>query len=52
MEKVKDVDEIRCEARENVGTATAKMLEGSDFDRFLNEIKTEIEAIAHFRPDG
>jgi len=50
VEKVKDVDEIRCEARENAGTATAKMLEGSDFDRFLNEIKTEIEAIDNF-PD-
>jgi len=50
LEKVKDVNEVRCEARENVGTAIAQMLEGSDFDRFQNEIKTEIEAIDNF-PD-
>ncbi|MEE2760409.1 MAG: efflux RND transporter permease subunit, partial [Pseudomonadota bacterium] len=50
LEKVKDVDELRCEASENVGAATARMLEGSNFDRFLNEIKTEIEAIDNF-PD-
>ena len=50
VEKVENVDEIRCEARENVGTAIAKMLEGSDFGRFLNEVKTEIEAIDNF-PD-
>ena len=50
LEKVKDVDELRCEASENVGAATARMLEGSNFDGFLNEIKTEIEAIDNF-PD-
>jgi HAE1 family hydrophobic/amphiphilic exporter-1 len=50
LEKVKDVDEVRCEARENVGTATVQMLEGSNFDRFVNEIKTEVEAIDNF-PD-
>lgn len=49
-EKVKDVAEIRCDARENRGTATLKMVEGKNFDRFLNEIKTEVEAIDNF-PD-
>ncbi|NQV56242.1 MAG: efflux RND transporter permease subunit [Rhodospirillales bacterium] len=48
VEKVKNVDEIRCDARENIGTATVKMLEGRNFDRFLSEIKTEVEAISKF----
>ncbi|MEE2760541.1 MAG: efflux RND transporter permease subunit, partial [Pseudomonadota bacterium] len=50
VEKVKDVDELRCAARENVGTAVAQMSESANFDRFLNEIKAEIEAIDNF-PD-
>ncbi len=50
LEKVKDIDEVRCEARENRGTAIAKMIEGKNFDGFLNDIKTEVEAIDNF-PD-
>lgn len=48
VETVKDVEEIRCDARENFGSATAEMIEGRDFDVFLTEIKTEIEAIDNF----
>ena len=50
LEKVKDMEEVRCEARENRGMATAKMIEGKNFDSFLNDIKTEVEAIDNF-PD-
>jgi len=48
VEAVKNVEETRCEARENKGTATIKMIEGKDFDTFLNDIKTDVEAIDNF----
>ena len=44
-------DETRCEAREGVAVATVVMREGSDLDRFLDDVKTEIDAIADF-PDA
>lgn len=42
------VEEIRCEAREGVGTASIEMRAGGDIDRFLTEVKTEVEAIDSF----
>ena len=50
VEKVNDVEEIRCESRENQGTAVVGMIEGRDFARFFSEIRTEVEAIDGF-PD-
>ena len=50
IEGVANREETRCEAREGFATATAEMSEGNDFDRFLNDIKTEVEAIDNF-PD-
>lgn len=50
VEAVRNVEEIACESRENKATANIKMLEGKDFDGFLNDIKTEVEAIDNF-PD-
>ena len=50
VDNVNSVDEIRCEARENRGTATIKIVQGDNFDRFFTEIRTEVEAIDNF-PD-
>ena len=50
LDGVTDLDEIRCEAREGIGTATVEMAEGGDLDRFLSEVGTEIDAIDDF-PD-
>jgi len=50
LESISDLDEMRCEAREGVGTATAVMREGSQMTRFLDDVKTEVDAIDDF-PD-
>ena len=46
-----EVEEIRCEAREGVATAQIEMRPGGDINRFLVDVKTEIEAIDDF-PDS
>ncbi len=43
-----DLKEVRCEAREGVGTATIEMVKGGSMDRFLTNVKTEIDAIDSF----
>ncbi|MCG8512282.1 MAG: efflux RND transporter permease subunit [Rhodospirillales bacterium] len=50
VEGVENRYETRCESREGLAIGTIEMIEGSDFDRFLNDIKTEVEAIDNF-PD-
>jgi len=45
VETLSEVSETRCEAREGMATLVAKMIDGSDIDRFLNDVKSEIEAI-------
>lgn len=51
IDGVSDVEEVRCEAREGVGVAVIEMREGADFARFLDDVKTEVEAIDDF-PDA
>ena len=50
LDKVTDVLEIRSEGSENRGRVVVKMADGGNIERFLNEVKTEIEAIDDF-PD-
>ena len=50
VDGVTNLDEIRCEARENRAIAVAKMIEGKNLDRFMADVKTEVEAIDNF-PD-
>lgn len=50
LDAVNNVKEIRCEARENLAIAVAEMDAGGEIARFLDDIKTEIEAIDNF-PD-
>jgi HAE1 family hydrophobic/amphiphilic exporter-1 len=42
------VEEISCQAREGIGVAVVEMVEGGDMSRFLDDVKTEIEAIDNF----
>ncbi len=48
IEGIVDLEELRCEAREGVGTATAVMREGADMTRFLDDVKSEVDAIDDF----
>lgn len=48
---VSSIEELRCEAKEGVGAAVAKMRDGFVFDRFLNDVRTEVDAIDDF-PDA
>ncbi|MBL6929381.1 MAG: efflux RND transporter permease subunit [Rhodospirillales bacterium] len=52
VEGIENREETRCESREGLAVATIQMLEGHDFDRFLNDIKTEVEAIDNFPEDA
>jgi hydrophobic/amphiphilic exporter-1 (mainly G- bacteria), HAE1 family len=45
---ISNVEEIRCESREGIGVAVIKMIEGNDMSRFLDDVKTEVEAIDNF----
>jgi len=48
LESISDLDEMLCDSREGVGTATAVMREGADMTRFLDDVKSEIDAIYDF----
>jgi hydrophobic/amphiphilic exporter-1 (mainly G- bacteria), HAE1 family len=45
IEGVDDVAEMRCEARESLAVMVVELREGGDLGRFVNEIRTEVEAI-------
>lgn len=51
LEGITELDEMRCEAREGVAIATAVMLEGSDMPRFMDDVKSEVDAIDDFPDD-
>lgn len=51
LESVVDLDELHCESREGLGIATAIMKEGAKMPRFLDDIKSEIDAIDDFPQD-
>jgi multidrug efflux pump subunit AcrB len=50
LDGITDIDETRCEAREGLGIATAVMREGALMTRFLDDVKSEVDAIDDF-PD-
>jgi len=50
VDTLTDVKEMRCEAREGIGTAVIEMRDGGNVDRFLTDVKAEIDAIDDF-PD-
>ena len=50
LDGITDINETRCEAREGLGIATAVMREGAQMAGFLNDVKSEVDAIDDF-PD-
>jgi multidrug efflux pump subunit AcrB len=48
LDGVNDISELSCEAREGLATATAEMAEDGEIDRFLEDVKSEVEAIDDF----
>ncbi len=50
LDSVSNVYEIKSEARENYGRIVAEMRDGGNIVQFLNDVKTEVEAIDDF-PD-
>jgi hydrophobic/amphiphilic exporter-1 (mainly G- bacteria), HAE1 family len=48
VEAVDDVAEMRCESRESLATMVVEMRDGGDIGRFLDEIRTEVDAIDDF----
>lgn len=48
VDGVANVEEVRSEARENRGRVVVKMLEGGDVKQFVDDVKTEIDAIDDF----
>ena len=48
IDTVNDVAEVRCQALESIAIAVAKMTDTADFSRFLDDIKSEVEAIDDF----
>ena len=50
IEGITNLDEMRCDAREGIATATAIMEEGADMMRFLDDVKSAVDAIDDF-PD-
>ena len=45
LESISDLDEVRCESTESLGSATAVMIEGGNMLQFLDDIKSEVDAI-------
>ena len=50
IDGVNQVEEVQCEAREGLATATVEMLEGGDISRLISDVKNEIDGINTF-PD-
>ncbi len=50
IDGINDVEEVICIAREGISTTAVEMIEGGDISRFMDDVKSEIEAIDNF-PD-
>ncbi len=48
LDAISFVDEKKCQARQNLGLMTIKMLEQGDFDRFLDDVKSAVDGISDF----
>ncbi len=45
---VENIEEVRSESREGIGTVIFKLKEGGDIGQFIEDIKTEVESIDDF----
>ena len=50
IDGINEVEEMRCESREGISISVVEMTEGGDIRRFLDDVKSEVEAITSF-PD-
>ncbi|MCW9015494.1 MAG: efflux RND transporter permease subunit, partial [Kangiellaceae bacterium] len=50
LDGISFIEEKNCEARQNLGLMTVKMLEQGDFDKFLDDVKSAVDGISDF-PD-
>lgn len=48
IDGINDVAEMSCEAREGVSVSIVEMEEGGDITRFMDDVKTEVQAIDNF----
>ncbi len=48
IDGISDVVEMTCEAREGVSISVVEMEEGGDITRFMDDVKTEVDAIDSF----
>ncbi|MCF6355233.1 MAG: efflux RND transporter permease subunit [Candidatus Polarisedimenticolaceae bacterium] len=48
LESISEVNEVVCVAREGQGRLVVEMMDDSDMARFMDEVKSEVEAIADF----
>ncbi|MFV0348339.1 MAG: efflux RND transporter permease subunit, partial [Halodesulfovibrio sp.] len=48
LEALSEIAEVTSEAREGSAVIIAEMTEGGDIDRFLNDVRTEVDAIDDF----
>ena len=51
VDGIENLEEKTCEAREGLAIATIEMSEGNDIARFLDDVKSEIDAIDTFPDD-
>lgn len=51
LDGIENIDELRCDARENLALATVRITEGKDIDQLMLDVDREINAISDF-PDG
>ncbi len=52
VDGVQNMDEKRCDSREGLAIATLDMREDADFARFLDDVKSEVDAIDSFPDDA
>ncbi len=50
LDGISFIEEKRCQARTSLGIMTVKMLEAGDFSAFLDDVKSEVDAVDNF-PD-
>jgi multidrug efflux pump subunit AcrB len=50
IDAIDNVAEVTCDAREGVARAVVEMSEGTDFDRFATDVRTEVDAITTRSP--
>jgi len=51
LDGIENIDELKCDSRENLALATVKIVEGKDIDQLMLDVDREINAISDF-PDG